>query len=111
MNVDDMMSCSCRDCTNRYYLHIDLVERHLYLNGIDLTYTQWIFHGGADPCRVNVTANLHTDTNSRIEEIDEVEELLGNVCMGTLLNANIGESSTTQGPTTDDHEHRTPFGH
>ena len=55
-------------------------------------------------------ANLHTDTNVRIKEVDEIEELLGDVKMGTFLEANIGESSTTQGPTIDNHEHRTSFG-
>jgi hypothetical protein len=57
-----------------------------------------------------VTGNLHTDTNARIEEVDEIEELLGNVQMRTFLEANIGESYTTQGLTTNNHEHRIGFG-
>jgi hypothetical protein len=32
-----------------------------------------------------------------IDEIDEVEELLGDVHMGTFYDANIGESSAAQG--------------
>jgi hypothetical protein len=47
---------------------------------------------------VNAIANLHTDMNGMIEEIDGVEELLGDIHMGTFVDTNIGESSTTQGP-------------
>jgi len=47
--------------------------------------------------------------NATIDEIDKVEKLLGDVRMGTFMDANIGESSTTQGPTTNDHEQRTSF--
>jgi hypothetical protein len=81
----------------------------LYANGIDRTYTRWIFHGEEDPCRVNLSGNLHNDTDVRIEDFDEVEQLLGDVRMGTFVDANIGESSTTRAPTTDDHDQRTSF--
>jgi hypothetical protein len=47
--------------------------------------------------------------NAMIEEIDGVEELLGNICIGTFVDANIGESSTTRGPRADNHEQRTSF--
>jgi hypothetical protein len=40
-----MTRCPCHKCGNRYYNRIDVVENHLYQNGIDLSYTQWIFHG------------------------------------------------------------------
>jgi hypothetical protein len=110
VDVNDIMRCPCRDCGNRYFHHIKLVESHLYQHGIDRTYTQWIFHGEEDPFSVNMTANLHTNTNTRIEEVDEIEELLGDVQMRTFFEANIGESSTSWGPTTDNHEHRTGFG-
>jgi len=104
----NMVRCPCRDCTNRYYKHIEMVELHLFLYGIDQTYTRWLFHG-EDLHRVNATANLHTDMNAMIEEIDGVEELLGDIRMGTFVDANIGESSTTWGPRTDNHKQRTSF--
>jgi hypothetical protein len=66
----------------------------------NLTYTQWIFHNEEDQFRVNTYANVHTVASETIEEVDVVEELYDNVCMGTFLDANIGESSTSQGPTT-----------
>lgn len=36
---------------------------------------------------------MHTVASETIEEVDVVEELYDNVCMGTFLDANIGESS------------------
>jgi hypothetical protein len=58
VGVGDETRCTCRAYGNLFFQHIDLVERHLYVNGIDLTYTRWIFHGKEDPCRVNVIGNL-----------------------------------------------------
>jgi hypothetical protein len=54
--------------------------------------------------------NLHANTNVRIKVVDEIEELLGNVQMRTFLEAKIGESFTTLGLTTNNHEHKTSFG-
>ncbi|GLT54439.1 hypothetical protein SLA2020_276380 [Shorea laevis] len=98
----DITRCPCCDCSNRYYWHIDLVEHHMYENRIDRTYTRWIFHGEEDPCRVHLSGNLHNDTDARIEDFDEVEQLLGDVRMGTFVDANIGESFTTWAPMTGD---------
>jgi hypothetical protein len=56
------------------------------MNRIDHTYTQWIFHWEEDPCGVNVTRNLQTNMNARIEEIDEVEDLLGYVHIRTFMD-------------------------
>jgi hypothetical protein len=54
VDVDNMMRCPCHDCTNRYYRHIEVVERHLFMHGIDQAYTRWIFHR-EDLYRVNAT--------------------------------------------------------
>lgn len=43
---------------------------------------------------------MHTDTNETMEEVDAVEEFYGDVCTRAFLDANIGESSTSQGPMT-----------
>lgn len=38
--------CPCGRCKNRAgYLHINIVEEHLWNNGIDRTYTRWVHHG------------------------------------------------------------------
>ncbi|GLT52919.1 hypothetical protein SLA2020_262280 [Shorea laevis] len=100
--------CPCRKCVNRYFEHIFVVESHLHANGIDLNYTRWIFHGEEDPFSINVTAE-HTDNNASVDDIDEVEELLGDIRRGTFPDANIDDSSTTHGPTTNDYEQRTSF--
>jgi len=91
----DMTKCPCHDCANRYYSHISEVKGHLYMNGFTPTYTRWIFHGEEDHFRVNTSTNMHTHTSEMMEEVDAVEKLLDDVCMGTFLHANIGESSTS----------------
>jgi hypothetical protein len=109
VDVRGMTKCPCRDCANRYYHHIEMVEGHLYMNGFNPTYTRWIFHGEQYQSRVNTSSDMHIDTSEGIEEVDAVDELFDDVCMGTFLDANIGESSTAPGPTTNDHEQRSSF--
>jgi hypothetical protein len=87
VDVNGIMKCPCRDCGNQYFRHIQLVKSHLYQHGIDHTYTQWIFHKEEDLCSINMIANLHTDTNAWIEEVDEIEELLGDVQMGDIFGS------------------------
>jgi hypothetical protein len=50
----DRIKCLCYSCLNRYYKPIDKVQDDLFLKGIDLNYTQWIFHGEEDPFLQNV---------------------------------------------------------
>uniref|UniRef100_A0A2N9GAQ5 Transposase-associated domain-containing protein n=1 Tax=Fagus sylvatica TaxID=28930 RepID=A0A2N9GAQ5_FAGSY len=100
------IKCPCRNCTNRYYKHIDDVEDDLFLKGIDLNYTQWIFHG-EDPFLQNVHTQ-HNNQNANVEDTDDVEEMLDDIYMGTFPDANMGESSTTPNPTSNDHYAR-PF--
>jgi hypothetical protein len=66
------IKCPCRKCANRYYKPIDKVEDDLFINGIDMYYTKWVFHGEEDPFRVNEHAN-HRDDNASAKNIDEVE--------------------------------------
>lgn len=40
-----MVRCPYLKCMNAYYKHLDEVEDDLYINGIQGTYTRWIFHG------------------------------------------------------------------
>lgn len=104
VDVRGMILCPCKDCANRCYRTINMVKGHLFMYGFNPTYTQWIFHGKEDQFKVNTYANVNIDTNEMIEEVDAVEELYGDVCMGTFIDANIGESFTSQGPTTSAHE-------
>jgi hypothetical protein len=59
-------------------------------------------HGEEDPFRINEYAN-HNDHNASVEDIDEVEQMLDDIGMGTFLSANAGKPSTTPGPTTNDY--------
>jgi hypothetical protein len=52
---------------------------------------------------------MHIHTSEMMEEVDAIEELFDNVCMGTFLDDNIGESSTSRDPTTDDYEQSISF--
>ncbi|XP_050278308.1 uncharacterized protein LOC126719839 [Quercus robur] len=99
------INCPCRKCTNRYYQHIDAVETHLILNRFDLNYTEWIFHGEEDPFYKHVQVE-HNDNNSQAEDIDDVGEMLDDIYRGTFPDANIGESSTSPGPSNNDHKTR-----
>jgi hypothetical protein len=56
-----------------------MVKGQLFIYEFNPTYTQWIFHGEEDQVRVNTYANMHTDTSETIEEVDSVEELIGDV--------------------------------
>ncbi|KAK9994727.1 hypothetical protein SO802_024430 [Lithocarpus litseifolius] len=90
---------------NRVYHHIDAVETHLILNRFDLDYTDWIFHGEEDSFFKHVQTE-HNDHNSQAEDIDEVGEMLDDIYRGTFPDANIGESSTSLGPSNNDYKTR-----
>jgi hypothetical protein len=108
VDAHDMTKCPCRDCANRYYCHISEVKGHLYMNGFTPAYTRWIFHGEED-FFISTSTNMHTQASERMEEVDAVNELFDDVCMGTFVDDNIGESSTSRGPTPDDHEQTSSF--
>ena len=105
----DMTKCPCCDCANQYYCHISEVKGYLYMKGFTSTYTQWIFHDEEDHFKVNTSTKMNTYTREMMEEVDGVEELSNNLCIGTFLDADIGESSTSQGLTTDDNEQTSFF--
>jgi hypothetical protein len=44
-----------------------------------------------------------------MEEVDAVEELFNDVCIGNFVDDNIGESSIARGPTPYDHEQTSSF--
>ena len=44
MGQDNMVRCFCLKCMNAYYKYLDEMEDYLYKNGIQGTYTRWIFH-------------------------------------------------------------------
>jgi hypothetical protein len=42
---DEQILCPCGRCLNQKYLSQALVNRHILLNGMNSSYTQWIHHG------------------------------------------------------------------
>jgi hypothetical protein len=95
--------CLCRKCVNHYYKPIDEMENDLFINGIDMNYTWWVFAGEKDPFHTNLHAD-HDDENASAEDIDDVEEMLNDIHIGRFPDGNTGESSTTPGPTTNGYE-------
>src|SRR4051812_18091539 len=39
------MVCPCIRCRNLYNHVVEIVRRHIYINGMCNSYTTWIFHG------------------------------------------------------------------
>ena len=39
------IKCPCRGCKNLCAIGLDEVERHIFVNGMDLGYTRWVLHG------------------------------------------------------------------
>ena len=68
------VSCPCANCFNLKNHTVAEIEDHLYLNGIDQTYTRWIWHG-EDPVRSS--SQNPAQTNNGVDEIidDEDNEL------------------------------------
>jgi hypothetical protein len=100
--VDGLSRIRCPrcECENHYYKPIHEMEDDLFINGIDMNYTWWVFHGEEDMFHTNLHAN-HGDENTSVEDIDEVKEMLNDICMGIFSDGNTGESSTTPSPTTN----------
>jgi hypothetical protein len=44
-----------------------------------------------------------------MEEVDAIKKLFDDICIETFLDANIGKSSTSQDPTTNDHKQTISF--
>ncbi|XP_042944837.1 uncharacterized protein LOC122278720 [Carya illinoinensis] len=83
--------CPCVKCKNGYYRIINVVEDHLFIKGIDKNYTQWIFHGEDE-----IWNESQVNENDGLENVDDIEEMLDDIYMGTFMDTNIGESSTSQ---------------
>ena len=37
--------CPCRKCRNVVFQLLDKMEDHIYINGFDVSYMLWVFHG------------------------------------------------------------------
>ncbi|XP_035547475.1 uncharacterized protein LOC109010280 [Juglans regia] len=90
--------CPCRTCHNNFFHPIDLVERHLFTIGIDENYTEWIFHGEEESWDAN---EFDDDVNEvqRDEYVDDMDEMLDDIRLGSFPNVEPIEPGTSEGPT------------
>ncbi|KAK9162792.1 hypothetical protein Syun_003694 [Stephania yunnanensis] len=88
--------CPCRSCNNRYYEHIDIVEKLLKKNGMDKNYPQWVHHG-ENYTTMNNDHAFESDSDDE-EEVDGVEDLLEymNVDFPEEANASYFETFESQ---------------
>ncbi|XP_042941123.1 uncharacterized protein LOC122275881 [Carya illinoinensis] len=81
----DSIRCPCRDCRNNFFQPFTVVRDHLFLRGIDRSYTQWIFHGEDDPFHAN-RSDDPDDGDDTGEYIDDVDEMLDDIRVGSFVD-------------------------
>ncbi|KAF5459683.1 hypothetical protein F2P56_019609 [Juglans regia] len=83
----DHIRCPCRRCRNRSFYSIPTVEDHLFIIGIDPTYTEWIFHGEDDPF-LDATFSYEEadDASAYSDYIDDVDEMLDDIRHGSFMD-------------------------
>lgn len=78
----NFIRCPCLKCGNIKKLELDDVRAHLYFNGIDQSYKEWIFHGeetrrSANFQRQKSRSNYASDYNDNPEVmVEDAEEQL-----------------------------------
>ncbi|XP_035546617.1 uncharacterized protein LOC118348652 [Juglans regia] len=83
----DRIRCPCRRCRNRQFHPLSLVEDHLFIIGIDSTYTEWIFHGEDDPFHHATFSDDEPDHASADNDyIDDVDEMLEDIRVGSFVD-------------------------
>ncbi|XP_042979012.1 uncharacterized protein LOC122309566 [Carya illinoinensis] len=90
--------CHCRNCRNNFFQTIDLVQRHLFTIGIDENYTEWIFQGEEETWDAN---DIDDEVNEvqNDDYVDDMDEMLDNIQLGSFTNVEQVEGSTSEGPT------------
>ncbi|XP_042950337.1 uncharacterized protein LOC122282453 [Carya illinoinensis] len=84
--ASDAIRCPCRICRNNFFQPFDVVRDHLFLRGIDISYTQWIFHGEDDPFHAN-RSDDEDDGDDFGEYVDDVDEMLDDIRVGSFVNS------------------------
>ncbi|XP_018853154.2 uncharacterized protein LOC109015127 [Juglans regia] len=83
--------CPCRICSNNLFLPLLTVESHLFINGIDLNYTEWIFYGEEETRNFDVD-DEEVAVSDEDEFIDDMDNMLDDILAGT--NVDVPQSST-----------------
>ena len=60
--------CPCKKCLNTIRLRVDTVKDHLIADGIDQSYTCWIWHGEKEVVNINAD-NVHDYDCDRLEDM------------------------------------------
>ncbi|KAF5477449.1 hypothetical protein F2P56_004089 [Juglans regia] len=81
----EQIRCPCRECHNMFFLPIFEVESHLFIKGINLNYTHWIFHGEEE------TRSFNDDDNDSVadyadEYIDDMYHMLDDIRSCTFID-------------------------
>ncbi|XP_042974803.1 uncharacterized protein LOC122306440 [Carya illinoinensis] len=105
----DCIRCPCRRCQNRSFHPIALVEDHLFLIGIDTSYTEWIFHGEEETVQYNTLSNEEgSDDYPYNDYIDDVDEMLDDIRVGSFMdNSSSPEANADRVP--EGHTSHTPM--
>ncbi|XP_042974859.1 uncharacterized protein LOC122306494 [Carya illinoinensis] len=88
----DRIRCPCRICCNNLFLPIFEVESHLFIKGIDPTYTHWIFHGEEETLPI-VDDDVDPGVESGDVYIDDMDRMFSDIRVATFGDA--PEDNTT----------------
>ncbi|XP_074271531.1 uncharacterized protein LOC141595463 [Silene latifolia] len=75
-NVEQLF-CPCVKCGNNEYVDAVELESHLLINGIDKSYTRWIWHG--EDVLPTLCSNLGDDSDFEGEDFDENVDRVDNL--------------------------------
>ena len=102
------IKCPSNKCNNRYFKPINMVKAHLEENGIDKTYTRWVFHGEDFE---EMSEDEDDDGDVGVEQrCDGLQEMLADVCAGRYeMDINVenippGEASSSHGASAADED-------
>ncbi|XP_042950382.1 uncharacterized protein LOC122282501 [Carya illinoinensis] len=101
--------CPCRRCRNNLFLPINEVEDHLFMNGIDPSYTHWIFHGEGESWSVNSSYSNDDGFDPTRNFVDDMDDMLEDTRAGTFMDhASVPhEAGPTSPPTGNDGQSKT----
>ncbi|KAJ8636403.1 hypothetical protein MRB53_010670 [Persea americana] len=75
------IKCPRNKCNNRYFKPINMVKAHLEQNGMEKTYTRWVFHGEDFE---EMSEDEDDDGDVGVERrCDGLQEMLADVCAGS----------------------------
>ncbi|XP_042960740.1 uncharacterized protein LOC122295688 [Carya illinoinensis] len=89
----DRIRCPCHTCLNNLWLPTNEVESYLFIKGINLNYTEWIFHG-EEETTLNVSDDdVGDDVLPEDDYIDDMQHMLDDIRSGTFVH--VPEDNTT----------------